>query len=118
MPTVLTRSGRKKNDENYELLQQHNRPLKQMRLLNGKQLNDWTAYAGCSGTMTSVYQLRNFYGIANTSVIVPTYRCDKDDKAQSIQQSFPDRKVVGIDSHWYHPGDWEVSIAWSQQEPA
>jgi agmatine deiminase len=59
----------------------------------------------------------NFY-IANASVIVPTYRCDKDDKALDIlQQCFPDRKVVGIDS---------TDIIWglgsfhclSQQEPA
>jgi agmatine deiminase len=51
-------------------------------------------------------------------VIVPTYRCANDDKAlQIIQQSFPDRKVIGIDS---------TDIIWglgsfhclSQQEPA
>jgi len=40
----------------------------------------------------------NFY-IANTAVIVPTYRCANDDKAlQIIQQGFPERKVIGIDS--------------------
>ncbi len=59
----------------------------------------------------------NFY-IANKSVIVPTFRCDMDDKAlQIIQQCFPDRDVVGIDS---------TEIIWglgsfhclSQQEPA
>jgi agmatine deiminase len=59
----------------------------------------------------------NFY-IANKSVIVPTYRCDKDDMAlQIIQQCFPDRNVIGIDS---------TEIIWglgsfhclSQQEPA
>jgi agmatine deiminase len=58
----------------------------------------------------------NFY-IANAAVIVPTYRCANDDKAlQIIQQSFPDRKVIGIDS---------TEIIWglgsfhclSQQEP-
>jgi agmatine deiminase len=59
----------------------------------------------------------NFY-IANAAVIVPTYRCANDDKAlQIIQQCFPERKVIGIDS---------TEIIWglgsfhclSQQEPA
>jgi len=59
----------------------------------------------------------NFY-IAHAAVIVPTYRCANDEKAlQIIQQSFPDRKVIGIDS---------TDIIWglgsfhclSQQEPA
>ena len=59
----------------------------------------------------------NFY-IANHSVIVPTFSCDKDEKAlQIIQQCFPGRNVVGIDS---------TDLIWglgsfhclSQQEPA
>ena len=59
----------------------------------------------------------NFY-IANTSVIVPTYRSKNDDKALDIlQQCFPGRHVIGIDS---------TDIIWglgsfhclSQQEPA
>jgi agmatine deiminase len=58
----------------------------------------------------------NFY-IANHTVIVPTFRCEKDDKAlQIIQNCFPDRTVKGIDS---------TEIIWglgsfhclSQQEP-
>jgi agmatine deiminase len=58
----------------------------------------------------------NFY-IANTAVIVPTFRSKRDDKAmQVIQSCFPGRKVVGIDS---------ADIIWglgsfhclSQQEP-
>ncbi|MBS1576475.1 MAG: agmatine deiminase family protein, partial [Bacteroidetes bacterium] len=51
------------------------------------------------------------------SVIVPTFRCAKDDKAlQIIQEAFPGREVIGIDS---------TDIIWglgsfhclSQQEP-
>ncbi len=39
----------------------------------------------------------NFY-IANTVVLVPTYRCLQDQTAMDIlQEFFPDRKVVGID---------------------
>jgi agmatine deiminase len=58
----------------------------------------------------------NFY-IANKQVVVPTFRSDKDDKVlQIIQQSFPEREIVGIDS---------TDIIWglgsfhclSQQEP-
>jgi agmatine deiminase len=72
-----------------------------MRLLNGKQLNivelpmpDALVY----DDMRLPCSYANFY-IANHAVIVPTFRCDKDDKALSIiQDSFPDRKVVGIDS--------------------
>jgi agmatine deiminase len=90
-----------------------------MRLLNGKQLNivelpmpDELIYEDqrlpCS--------YANFY-IANKSVIIPTFRSDKDDIAlQIIQQCFPTREVVGIDS---------TDIIWglgsfhclSQQEP-
>lgn len=117
--TVLTVVEENKQDENYSLLQHNLRQLQQMRLLNGKQLNivelpmpDEVVYD--DQRLPAAYA--NFY-IANASVIVPTYRCDKDDKAlQIIQQCFPDRKVVGIDS---------TEIIWglgsfhclSQQEP-
>jgi len=118
--TVLTVVEENKQDENYELLQHNLRQLKQMRLLNGQQLNvielpmpDAIAYEG--QRLPASYA--NFY-IANAAVIVPTYRSANDDKAlQIIQQSFPDRKVIGIDS---------TDIIWglgsfhclSQQEPA
>ena len=40
----------------------------------------------------------NFY-IANRSVIVPTFRSDRDETAlRIIQECFPERSVVGIDS--------------------
>ena len=89
-----------------------------MRLLNSKQLN----VTELPMPETIVYEdqrlpasYANFY-IANHAIIVPTYRCNKDEKAlQIIQQCFPDREVVGIDS---------VEIIWarqfyclSQQEP-
>ena len=118
--TVLTVIEEDKNDVNYELLQDNLQQLKQMRLLNGKQLNiaelpmpDPVEYE--NQRLPASYA--NFY-ICNKSVIVPTFRCDKDDKAlQIIQQCFPSREVVGIDS---------TEIIWglgsfhclSQQEPA
>jgi len=101
--------------------EKHNlQQLKQMRLLDGKQLNivelpmpDELVYEDqrlpCS--------YANFY-IANESVIVPTFRCDRDEKAlQIISDCFPGRRGVGSDS---------TEIIWglgsfhclSQQEPA
>lgn len=118
--TVITVIEENKNDENYELLQHNLKQLKQMRLLNGKQLNivelpmpDELIYE--EQRLPCSYA--NFY-IANHAVIVPTFRCAKDDKAlQIIQSCFPEREVVGIDS---------TEIIWglgsfhclSQQEPA
>jgi agmatine deiminase len=109
-----------KNDPNYELLHSNLRQLKSMRLLNGKQLNivelpmpDEVIYE--DQRLPASYA--NFY-IANQSVIVPTFCCDKDEKVlQIIQDCFPDRIVVGIDS---------TDLIWglgsfhclSQQEPA
>ena len=61
---------------------------------------------------------RRHQGAPELSVIVPTYRCDKDEKALRIlQECFPARRVIGIDS---------TEIIWglgsfhclSQQEPA
>lgn len=118
--TVLTVVEENRSDENYELLQTNLRELKQMRLINGKQLNiielpmpDAVVYEG--QRLPASYA--NFY-IANAAVIVPTYRCRQDDKAlQIIGECFPGRKVVGIDS---------TDLIWglgsfhclSQQEPA
>jgi agmatine deiminase len=117
--TVLTVVEENKADENYKILQHNLQQLKQMRLINGKQLNiielpmpDKSEYEDqrlpCS--------YANFY-IANKSVIVPVFNCKKDEKAlQVIQDCFPGREVVGIDS---------TEIIWglgsfhcmSQQEP-
>jgi len=117
--TVITVIEENKNDENYELLQHNLKQLKEMRLLNGKQLDiielpmpEQLVYDDqrlpCS--------YANFY-IANKSVIVPVFQTNRDEKAlQIIQDCFPDRNVVGIDS---------LDIIWglgsfhclSQQEP-
>jgi agmatine deiminase len=94
--------------------------LKKMRLLSGKQLNivelpmpDPVVFE--DQRLPASYA--NFY-ITNRSVIVPTFRSGKDEKAlQIIQSCFPEREIVGIDS---------TEIIWglgsfhclSQQEPA
>lgn len=117
--TVITVIEEDKNDENYELLQHNLRQLKQMRLLNGKQLN----IVELPMPEELIYEdqrlpcsYANFY-ISNKSVIVPTFRSNRDEKAlQIIQSCFPGRETIGIDS---------TDIIWglgsfhclSQQEP-
>jgi agmatine deiminase len=117
--TVLAVVEEKASDENYHILKQNLTDLKTMRLLNGKQLNvielpmpDKLIYQ--DERLPASYA--NFY-IANGLVVVPTFRSAKDDRAmQIIQEAFPERKVVGIDS---------TDIIWglgsfhclSQQEP-
>lgn len=118
--TVLTVVEDNPEDENYELLQTNLRELKAMRLPNGEPLTiielpmpDAVIYEDVR--LPASYA--NFY-ISNGHVIVPTYRCDKDEKAlKIIAACFPNRETVGIDS---------TDIIWglgsfhclSQQEPA
>lgn len=118
--TVITVVEEDKQDENYDLLQENLADLGKMRLLNGKQLNvvelpmpERVVYE--DQRLPASYA--NFY-IANESVIVPTFRCGRDEKAlRIIQDCFPGRRVIGIDS---------TEIIWglgsfhclSQQEPA
>ncbi len=118
--TVITVIEENRKDENYALLQHNLKQLKHMRLPNGKQLNiveipmpDDVIWE--DQRLPASYA--NFY-IANQQVIVPTYKCSKDDEVlSSIQACFPGREVIGIDS---------TDIIWglgsfhclSQQEPA
>jgi agmatine deiminase len=117
--TVVTVVEENEADENYHLLQENLQTLKTMRLLNGKPLNiielPMPSPVVFDGQRLPA-SYANFY-IGNAAVIVPTYRDKNDDKAlQILQQCFPDRKVVGIDS---------TDIIWglgsfhclSQQEP-
>ena len=117
--TVITVIEENKQDENYALLQHNLDQIKQMRLLNGKQLNiveipmpDPVIWE--DQMLPASYA--NFY-IGNNQVVVPTYRSDKDNKViDIIGQCFPGREIVGIDS---------TDIIWglgsfhclSQQEP-
>ncbi len=87
-------------DENYLALQENYRRLQHYTDLEGNPLNVVrlpmpvpTVHDGCR--LPASYA--NFY-IANTVVLVPTYRCSQDQKAiQILQEFFPERKVVGID---------------------
>ncbi len=117
--TVVTAIEDNITDENYHILKENLETLKTMRLPDGKQLNivelpmpDPVYYDG--QRLPASYA--NFY-ISNAAVIVPTYRCRKDEKALDVLgQCFPGRKIIGIDS---------TDIIWglgsfhclSQQEP-
>jgi agmatine deiminase len=112
--TVLTVVEENRSDENYELLQTNLRELKAMPL-NVVELPMPAPVFYDGQRLPASYA--NFY-IANRYVVVPTYRCDTDERAlRIIQECFPTREVVGIDS---------TDIIWglgsfhclSQQEPA
>ena len=117
--TVVTVIEEDKRDENYQLLKDNLAELSRMRLLNGKQLNIVElpmpeAVFYDDQRLPASYA--NFY-IANESVIVPTFRSARDERALGIvQECCPGRRVVGIDS---------TDIIWglgsfhclSQQEP-
>ncbi|MES2733152.1 MAG: agmatine deiminase family protein [Bacteroidota bacterium] len=118
--TVVTVVEENKADENYELLQENLHLLKGMKLENGQPLKVVELPMPApvifdDQRLPASYA--NFY-IGNAAVIVPTYRDKNDTRAlQILQECFPDRKVIGLDS---------TDIIWglgsfhclSQQEPA
>ncbi|WP_128544030.1 agmatine deiminase family protein [Larkinella soli] len=118
--TVVVSTETNPNDDNYEFLQGIHRDLKEMRLLNGKPLNIVNLPMPepvLSEGLRLPASYANFY-ISNAAVIVPTFRCDKDQIAiEILERCFPNRKVVGIDA---------TEVVWglgtfhclSQQEPA
>lgn len=116
---VVTMVEPDRQDPNHEPLKKNMELLRKFRLPDGKQLD----IAEIPMPTPVVYEdqrlpasYANFY-IANNVVIVPLYRCKEDDIAQRVlQDCFPDRRIIGIDS---------VEIIWglgsfhclSQQEP-
>lgn len=118
--TVVTVVESNKQDENYEPLQENLKQLKGMRLENGKRMN----IVELPMPAPVIYENQrlpasyaNFY-ISNKYVVVPTFRDKNDHPAlMTMQQCFPDKEVVGIDS---------LDIIWglgsfhclSQQEPS
>lgn len=117
--TVVTVIEENKNDENYAPLLDNLNLLKEMRLLNGKQL-DIVELPMPAAVVHEGQRLpasyANFY-ISNAAVVVPTYRDKNDQKALDIlTDCFPSRKVIGIDSTdiIWGLGSWHCL---SQQEP-
>lgn len=117
--TVIAVVEANKNDENHQILKENLELLKAMRLPDGRSLNIVEVQMPdpvYSEGVRLPASYANFL-ITNKYVIVPTYRCHKDQKAlEVIQTCFEDRKVVGVDS---------TEIIWglgsfhclSQQEP-
>lgn len=99
--TVVTVVEEDWNDDNYKPLQENLRTLKTMRLESGKQINivelpmpSAVWYEG--QRLPASYA--NFY-ISNNYIVTPVFRDRNDDKALDIlQECFPTRKVVGLDS--------------------
>ena len=118
--TVVTAVEENRSDENYDILQENLRLLKEMRLENGKTLNiielPMPAPVVYDGQRLPA-SYANFY-ISNVAVVVPTYRDDKNDQRalDILATCFPDRKIVGIDSTdvIWGLGSWHCL---SQQEP-
>lgn len=118
--TVLTVVEENPADENYAILQENLETLRSFKLLNGESLNiielPMPAAVVYEDTRLPA-SYANFY-IANDVVVVPIFNDKNDQKALDIiQDCFPTRKVIGINS---------VDIIWglgsfhclSQQEPA
>lgn len=117
--TVVTVVEENKADANYEPLQENIKTLNSMRLEDGRPMNiielpmpRKIIYEG----MRLPTSYANFY-ISNKYIVVPTFQDKNDDRAcEILQQCFPDRKVIGLDS---------TDIIWglgsfhclSQQEP-
>jgi agmatine deiminase len=117
--TVVTVVEENRRDENYEPLRENLKMLKSFRLLDGSPLSivelPMPSPVVYEGTRLPA-SYANFY-IANSCVVVPTFRDRNDDRAlELLQRCFPDRRVVGVDS---------LDIIWglgsfhclSQQEP-
>lgn len=117
--TIVACLEENSKDENYQALQTNWRLLKSLVLANGSKPNLVSLPmpdAVFKDGIRLPASYANFY-ITNKSVIVPTYKCEKDVIALSIlQKLFPRRAVIGIDS---------TEIIWglgsfhclSQQEP-
>jgi len=118
--TVVTVVELDKRDENYFTLKDNVKTLHKLRLEDGKPLNIIELPMPAAivyEDMRLPASYANFY-ISNKYVIVPTFRDKNDDLAlQILQTSFPDRKIVGLNS---------LDIIWglgsfhclSQQEPS
>lgn len=99
--TIVTAVEDNKWDENYEPLQENLKRLNSCRLANGKQptivelpMPDQVIWE--DQRLPASYA--NFY-IANDRVIFPTYKCVTDNEAAyTLEECFPDREIIGIDS--------------------
>lgn len=99
--TIVCALEKNHNDENYQILQKNYEDLKLMKDQDGKAF-DVVALPMPEPVVFEGQRLPasylNFY-IANTVVVVPTFRCEQDRVAlTTLKKYFPERKVVGIDA--------------------
>ena len=98
--TVVTAIEEDSSDENYKILQDNLKRLKSMKDQDGKPLKIVTI--PMPGRVDYEDQrlpasYANFY-VANTKVLLPTYRHKNDARAiEMLQKCFPKREVVGVD---------------------
>ncbi len=118
--TVVTVIEEDPTDANYEVLQENLKRLETMKIETGEPLKILTlpmpkAFIVEGRRMAASYA--NFL-IANNIVLVPVYAQTSDKIAlETLQQCFPDRKVIGIDCRELIWGCGSIHCA-SQQQPA
>ncbi len=100
--TIVIAVEENPSDENYDALQENYTRLQRYTDLSGNPLHvlklPMPSPVYFDGERLPA-SYANFY-IANTVVLVPTYRCSQDLTAMEILQAcFPERKVVGIDCY-------------------
>ena len=117
--TVIAAVEYDPNDENYEILQTNLNMMKDMRLLNGKQLNIIEV------PMPKAVIIDNFrtpgsyanFLMCNTGVIVPVFNNPNDQVAIDIlEKAMPDRKIIPLDATEIIWGQGSFHCL-SQQEP-
>lgn len=98
--TIVTAIEEDRSSENYHPLQENLELLKTMTDTDGRPF-DVVPLPMPEPVYYEDSQLPASYAnflIINTKVLVPTYRCGRDEKAIAVLQGlFPDRQVVGID---------------------
>ncbi|MCF0054168.1 agmatine/peptidylarginine deiminase [Dyadobacter sp. CY356] len=118
--TVIAAVENDPNDENYEILQTNLKMMKEMRLLNGKQLNIIEI------PMPKAVIIDNFrtpgsyvnFLMCNAGVIVPVFNNPNDQIAIDIlEKAMPDRKIIPLDASEIIWGQGSFHCL-SQQEPA
>lgn len=118
--TVVTVIEKNKRSHNYPVLQKNLQDLGRMRLQDGKQMT--IAELPMPAPVVHEDQVlpasyANFY-IANNRVLVPVFQDKADDEAiQILEECFPNRKVIGINSRDLIWGLGAFHCL-SQQEPA
>jgi agmatine deiminase len=117
--TIVACVEENRMDENYSILQTNLKELKQMRLLNDKQLNIIELPMPAPVTIDGFRAPGSYanFLICNVGVIVPVFRNPNDDKAVRIlEQAFPERKVIPLPADEIIWGQGSFHCL-SQQEP-